>query len=64
MVNAEDASDSIRIPASSAPVASPQASITCGSFTATQTISATPFSRRASATRMKLGRCSVEQVPV
>ena len=54
----------MRIPAASAPVASPQASITCGSLTATQTISATPFARSASATRMKLGRCSVEQVPV
>ena len=43
-----------------APVASPQASITCGSFTATQTISSTPLARErvrhADEARHVLGR--------
>ncbi len=64
MVNSEAASDSMRMPAAIAPAPSPQASITCGSLTATQTMSSTPLARSWSATRMKLGRCWVEQVPV
>ena len=63
-MNSAFGSASIRIPAAVAPLCSPQASITWGSLTETQTIASTPFARSASATRMKLGRCWVEQSPV
>lgn len=64
LVNSLEASESMVMPASVAPVASPHAFITKGSLTLMQMISSTPLAAKSSLVRMKLGTWAEWQVGV